>query len=338
MSLRINGLDTNYMYRDVIEVVEQAGDKLDPIMIPKVGTAADVYALDMLVTQIERAKGFSKRIGFELHDRDGARHEEHRRDRGGVAKRIESLHFGVARLCRLDPGAHAPYRRRRAGLRDAHRHREPATRAPLGRSVALCAVAHRRRGARQRAAADRRAVRRFLRPEGFRAAARRVAALGCEGKWAIHPSQVALANEMFTPAAKEVERARRILAAMEEAKREGRGAVTLDGRLIDIASIRQAEALVEEGATRVPARAILLRPCVTFSISKSRSPSSRARSRSCGICPNGGDLNIADEVSRLETKVDRLLRQTYAKLSPWQKVQLARHPDRPHGARLHQPG
>jgi malyl-CoA/(S)-citramalyl-CoA lyase len=84
----------------------------------------------------------------------------------------------------------------------------------------------------------------FSDAEGYKAAARRAAVLGCDGKWAIHPAQVALANDVFTPSAKEVDRARRILAAMEQAKREGRGAVALDGRLLDIASIRQAEALV----------------------------------------------------------------------------------------------
>ena len=80
--------------------------------------------------------------------------------------------------------------------------------------------------------------------DGYRAAARRAATLGCEGKWAIHPSQVALANEVFTPAAAEVERAERILQAMEEAAKEGKGAVSLDGRLIDAASIRMAANLM----------------------------------------------------------------------------------------------
>jgi malyl-CoA/(S)-citramalyl-CoA lyase len=80
--------------------------------------------------------------------------------------------------------------------------------------------------------------------EGYRAAAARAAALGCEGKWAIHPSQVELANEAFTPDDAEVERARRILEAMERAAKEGAGAVALDGRLIDAASIRMAENLV----------------------------------------------------------------------------------------------
>jgi malyl-CoA/(S)-citramalyl-CoA lyase len=80
--------------------------------------------------------------------------------------------------------------------------------------------------------------------EGYRSAARRAAALGCEGKWAIHPSQIALANEVFTPTEAEVERARRILLAMEEGAKQGKGAVSLDGRLIDAASIRMAENLI----------------------------------------------------------------------------------------------
>jgi malyl-CoA/(S)-citramalyl-CoA lyase len=84
----------------------------------------------------------------------------------------------------------------------------------------------------------------FSDADGFRAQANRAAVLGCEGKWAIHPNQVALANEVMSPPEKEVERARRVLAAMEQARKEGKGAVSLDGRLIDIASIRQAEALV----------------------------------------------------------------------------------------------
>ena len=70
--------------------------------------------------------------------------------------------------------------------------------------------------------------------------------LGCEGKWAIHPSQVDIVNEIFSPSEEEILRAKRVLNAMEEAKREGRGAVTLDGRLIDLASIRQAEVMVRK--------------------------------------------------------------------------------------------
>jgi malyl-CoA/(S)-citramalyl-CoA lyase len=95
----------------------------------------------------------------------------------------------------------------------------------------------------------------FSDPEGYRAAAMRSAALGCEGKWAIHPSQIALANEVMTPSEAEVTKARRILEAMAEAEKEGKGAVTLDGRLIDLASIRQAEALVAK-ADQIAARPV----------------------------------------------------------------------------------
>ena len=86
----------------------------------------------------------------------------------------------------------------------------------------------------------------FSDSEGYKAGARRAAALGCEGKWAIHPNQIAPANALFSPSADEVDRARRIIDAMAAAAREGRGAVALDGRLIDLASIRQAEVLVQK--------------------------------------------------------------------------------------------
>src|SRR5277367_4143793 len=95
LSVRINGLDTHYMYRDVIDVVEQAGKRLDLIMIPKVGTAADVYAVDMMVTQIEAAMGFKTRIGFELII-ETALGMQNIEAIAGASKRNESLHFGVA--------------------------------------------------------------------------------------------------------------------------------------------------------------------------------------------------------------------------------------------------
>ena len=95
LSVRINGLDTHYMYRDVVDVIEQTGDRLDLIMIPKVGTAADIYAVDMLVTQVEAAKGRKKRIGFELII-ETALGMANVDEIAGASKRIESLHFGVA--------------------------------------------------------------------------------------------------------------------------------------------------------------------------------------------------------------------------------------------------
>jgi malyl-CoA/(S)-citramalyl-CoA lyase len=246
LSVRVNGLDTHYMYRDVVDVVEQAGHKLDLIMIPKVGTAADVYALDMMVTQIEAAKGIKRRIGFELII-ETALGMQNVHAIAGASKRIESLHFGVADFAAstrarttnvggVNPDYVVLTDKDEAGKREIHW--GDMWHYALARMV----VAARANGIRpiDGPFGD------FSDPEGYRAAARRAAVLGCEGKWAIHPSQVPLANEEFTPPAKEVERARRVLAAMEQAKREGRGAVALDGRLIDIASIRQAEALVKK--------------------------------------------------------------------------------------------
>jgi malyl-CoA/(S)-citramalyl-CoA lyase len=246
VSLRINGLDTHYMYRDVVDVLEQAPGKLDLIMIPKIGTAADVYALDMLVTQIETATGAKKRVGFELII-ETALGMQNVHELSGASKRIESLHFGVAdyaastraRTTNIG-GANADYviltDKDAAGQRATHW--GDMWHYALARMV----VAARANGIRpiDGPFGD------FSDAEGYKAAGLRAAVLGCEGKWAIHPSQVALANDVFTPAPKEIERARRILAAMEQAKRDGRGAVALDGRLIDLASIRQAEALVRK--------------------------------------------------------------------------------------------
>ncbi|MCB5411383.1 HpcH/HpaI aldolase/citrate lyase family protein [Pseudogemmobacter faecipullorum] len=246
MSVRINGLDTHYMYRDVVDVVEQSGGRLDLIMIPKVGTAADVYAIDMLVTQIEDAMGYKKRIGFE-HIIETALGMQNVTEIAGASKRNESLHFGVAdyaastraRTTNIG-GVNPDYSVLTDPLEDGSRavHWGDMWHYALARMV----VAARANGLRpvDGPFGD------FSDPDGYRAAAKRAAVLGCEGKWAIHPSQVGLANEVMSPSEAEVKRANRILEAMAEAAAAGKGAVSLDGRLIDYASIRQAEVLVQK--------------------------------------------------------------------------------------------
>lgn len=246
MSVRINGLDTHYMYRDVVDVVEQAGGRLDLIMIPKVGTAADVYAVDMLVTQIEDAMGYKKRIGFE-HIIETALGMQNVTEIAGASKRNESLHFGVADYAAstrarttIIGGVNPDYSVLTDPLEDGSRavHWGDMWHYALARMV----VAARANGLRpvDGPFGD------FSDPDGYRAAAKRAAVLGCEGKWAIHPSQVDLANEVMSPSEAEVKRANRILEAMAEAAAAGKGAVSLDGRLIDYASIRQAEVLVQK--------------------------------------------------------------------------------------------
>jgi len=245
MMVRINGLDTHYMYRDVIDIVE-ACPRLDMILIPKVGVPQDVYAIDMLVTQIEAAKGRTKRIGFEvlIETALGMANVE---AIAQSSRRLEAMSFGVA-----DYAASTRARttviggvNRDSGVltdKDADGARSYYWTDPWHAAQTRMLVACRAYGLRpiDGPFGD------FGDPEGFVAAANRAAVLGYEGKWAIHPSQIALANQVFTPSEAEVTRARRIMDAMAQAAREGKGAVSLDGRLIDIASIRMAEALLSK--------------------------------------------------------------------------------------------
>ena len=245
MMVRINGLDTHYMYRDVVDIVE-ACPRLDMILIPKAGVAADVYAVDMMVTQIEAAKKRTKRIGFEvlIETALGMANVE---AIAQASKRLEAMSFGVA-----DYAASTRARttviggvNRDSGVltdKNADGKRDYFWTDPWHAAQTRMMVACRAYGLRpiDGPFGD------FNDPDGFRAAANRAAVLGYEGKWAIHPSQVALCNEVYTPSAAEVTKAMRIMEAMAQAAREGRGAVSLDGRLIDYASIRMAEALLKK--------------------------------------------------------------------------------------------
>ena len=229
ISVRINGIDTHYMYRDVVDIVEQAGHKLDTILIPKVGVPADVYLVDAIVTQIEMYKGITHRIGLEalIETALGMANVE---AIATSSKRLEAMHFGVADFA-------ASCRARTViigGLNPDY----PGDQwhAALSRMVVACRAYGLR--AIDGPFGD------FNDPEAYRAAARRAAVLGYEGKWAIHPSQIPLANEVMSPPEKEVTRAKRILEVLAEAAKAGKGAAQLDGRMIDAASARMAENIV----------------------------------------------------------------------------------------------
>lgn len=227
--VRINGIDTHYMYRDVVDIVERAGHRLDTVLVPKVGVPADVYLVDALLTQIEAARGHERRIGIEviIETALGLANVE---AIAAVRGRLEAMHFGVADLA-------ASLRARTVNIGGLNPdYPGDPWHAALVRMLTACRAYGLR--ALDGPFGD------FNDPEGYRAAAKRAAALGYEGKWAIHPSQIALANEVFTPPAAEVERARRILDALEEAAREGRGAAQLDGKMIDAASARMAKNVV----------------------------------------------------------------------------------------------
>jgi malyl-CoA/(S)-citramalyl-CoA lyase len=245
VSVRVNGLDTQYTYRDVIEVVA-ACPRLDMLFLPKAGVAADVYALDVLVTQLEQEYRRSKRIGFEvmIETALGLCNVE------AIAQsspRLEAMCFGsgdfaastgarTTSIGDLNPdygvltGPDSSGARRYFQLDPWH--------AAQARIVAAC----RAYGLRpiDGPYSD------FKDEEGFAVSTKRVASLGFDGRMVIHPSQIAAANDIFSPSGDEVARARRIVAAMEQAARDGKGSVTLDGRMIDIANIRMAQRLLQE--------------------------------------------------------------------------------------------
>ena len=223
-------------------MVEQAGDRLDTILIPKVACAGDVHLVATLLSQIEAAKRLPHPIGISVLIETAA--GMHRVDEIAAAcpERMEAMVFGVADYAASLQshttsigGSTSAYSVR---TEDGAQHWGDQWHYPLARIAVAC----RAHGLRpiDGPYGD------FGDPEGYRAAARRAAVLGYEGKWAIHPSQIPLANAVFTPDAAAAEKTRRIVAAMAEAAREGRGAVSLDGRLIDAASLRMAETLLHK--------------------------------------------------------------------------------------------
>lgn len=240
LSVRINALDTPYWYRDVVDLLEQSGERLDLIMIPKVGCAADVYAVDALVTAIERAKGRQKPIGFEVII-ESAAGLTHVNDIAGASPRLQAMSLGAADFAASMGmqttgigGTQENYYMLREGVQhwsDPWHWAQTAVVAAC-RSHGILPV--------DGPFGD------FSDDAGFIAQARRSATLGMVGKWAIHPKQIALANSVFTPSEAAVAEAREILAAMQDAKARGEGATVYKGRLVDIASIKQAEVIVTQ--------------------------------------------------------------------------------------------
>jgi len=240
LSVRINGLDTPYWYRDVVDLLENASDRLDQIMIPKVGCAADVYAVDALVSAVEAAKSRTKPISLEviIETAAGITHVE---EIASSSPRLQAMSLGAADFA-------ASMGMQTTGIGGTqenyymHREGEKYWSDPWHWAQAAIVAACRTHGVLpvDGPFGD------FSDDAGFRAQALRSATLGMVGKWAIHPKQVALANEVFTPSDEAVSEAREILAAMDEAQKSGAGAAVYKGRLVDIASVRQAEVIVRQ--------------------------------------------------------------------------------------------
>jgi malyl-CoA/(S)-citramalyl-CoA lyase len=245
ITVRINGLDTHWCYRDVVDIVEQAGACVDAIVIPKVSGAGDVHLVATLLSQIETATGLERKVALTVLIETAIGMVNVDEIATACPERMEAMIFGVADYAAslqshtasiggVDPNYAVLTDPLDGGERESHWGNQ--WHYPMSRIAVTC----RAHGLRpiDGPFGD------FTDVEGYLAAARRAAVLGYEGKWAIHPSQIELANEVFTPAPGLVERTRRIIAAMREAAAEGKGAVSLDGRLIDAASIRMAENLL----------------------------------------------------------------------------------------------
>lgn len=229
ISVRINGLDTHYMYKDLIDIVTQAGQHIDTILIPKVGVRDDVYMVDCLLSQLEDEMKLKNKIGIEclIETALGMVNIEQ------IAKsssRLEALHFGVA--------DYAASLRARTVVIGGLNPDYPGDQWHHGLSklVATCRAFGLR--AIDGPFGD------FNDPEGYINAAKRGAAIGIEGKWAIHPSQIQHANNVFSPPESEVHKAKRIIDELAKAASQGKGAAQLDGRMIDAASERMAENIV----------------------------------------------------------------------------------------------
>ena len=240
LSVRINSLDTPYWYRDVVDLLEQAGDRIDQIMIPKVGCAADVYAVDALITAIERAKGRTKQVSLEviIESAAGIAHVE---EIAASSPRLQAMSLGAA-----DFAASMGMQTTGIGGTQENYYMQHGENRhfsdPWHWAQAAIVAACRTHGILpvDGPFGD------FSDDDGFRAQAKRSATLGMVGKWAIHPKQIALANEVFTPSDEAVAEAREILAAMKDATARGEGATVYKGRLVDIASIKQAEVIVAQ--------------------------------------------------------------------------------------------
>ena len=229
ISVRVNSLDTHYMYRDIIDIIETVGDKIDTILIPKVGSSSDVYMVDCLLTQIETNKNIKHKVGIECLI-ETALGMVNIKEIATSSDRLEALHFGVA--------DYAASLRARTVIIGGLNPDYPGDQWHHGLSELVMTCRAYGLRAIDGPFGD------FKDSNAYIDSAKRAAAIGIEGKWAIHPSQIDLANQVFSPPEQEVEKAKRILEELSKAAKEGKGAAQLDGRMIDAASARMAENIV----------------------------------------------------------------------------------------------
>ena len=233
-AFRINGLDTPFAYRDLSEVVEGAGDRLDLVMLPKANLPQDVVFVCMLLTQIEMSRGFTRRIGIEAQI-ESAKGFLWAREIAQASPRLEALIFGpgdysatmqmpVANIGEMDENDQ---------VYPGHRwHAVMHTVVAAARAYGLRAIDGPYAGYKDAAGLER--------------ACRIARVMGFDGKQCIHPSQIATVHSVFGPTPDEVARAKAVVEAYDAAAKSGRGAVGHDGKMIDMANIRMARAVLRK--------------------------------------------------------------------------------------------
>lgn len=235
LTVRINGLDTGYGYRDLLAVAEAAGAYLADIVIPKVDHPRDIHFAARLLDGIELHTGLQRPLGLEASIETAAGLEQVSAI-ADASDRVQTLVFGIAdysasigaRLVSL-----SGHGEKEETLYPGHRWH-----FALSRMV----MAGKARGLRVIDAP----YGNFKDPEGLQRSAVMASALGCDGKWAIHPGQIEILNRVFSPTREDIERAGRVLEAFQEAQERGRGAIAVDGRMVDQATVRMARQLWDQ--------------------------------------------------------------------------------------------
>jgi citrate lyase subunit beta/citryl-CoA lyase len=228
--VRINGLDTPWAYRDLVEICEEAGAHLDCVIVPKVSRPEELAFVDILLSQIEAHKGLPQRIGIHalVETASGLARVE---QLAAASPRLQALSFGPG-----DFAASVGMPAAAIGTEDEWDAAYPGHRWHY--AMARVVVAARAAGVR---AFDGPAAE-FRDLDAFRRLCRTARSLGFDGKWCIHPAQLPVVHEVFAPTEDEVRWARKVVAAYQEAQAAGRGAITVDGKMVDAASLRMAQA------------------------------------------------------------------------------------------------
>ena len=231
---RANALDTSYFYRDLIEVVEEAGDSLDAVMIPKVNRPEDLHAVSILLSQLELAMELDRgkiKLEAQIESAEGLANVD---SIANATNRLTALHFGPG-----DFAASMGMPQTSIGVMDEWDEAYPGHRFhyAMQRIVVAARVADLR--VLDGPVAD------YRDEEGLRRSCLIARSLGFDGKWCIHPAQIGIVNEVFSPTDREVEWAKKVVAAYEEASAGGSGSVSVDGQMIDAASIRMARTTLD---------------------------------------------------------------------------------------------